>query len=102
MTGWCGDGGTNSLWARGAFASALGYDNQEIFDLLDLSNGIVDAAERDSALQEATEMIYSQYWGTSLGFNDAFHASRTYVNDFHGTMWYENLVTEENNVWLDK
>ncbi|MDX1414715.1 MAG: ABC transporter substrate-binding protein [Candidatus Promineifilaceae bacterium] len=102
MTGWCGDGGTNSLWGRGGFASPLGYDDAEIFDLLDQANEIGDPAERDSVLQAATEKIYSQYWGTSLSFHDFFSASRSYVHDFGGTMWYENLVTEENNVWLDK
>lgn len=102
MTGWCGDGGTNSLWGRGGFASALGYDDEDIFAQLDLASTVADPAERDSILQEATEMIYSQYWGTSLGFSDSFSASRSYVVDFGGTMFVENLVTDENNVWLDK
>ncbi len=102
MTGWCGDGGTNSLWGRGAFASALGYADEEIYDLLEQSNAIGDPAERDAVLQEATEKIYSQYWGTSLGFHDFFSASRSYVRDFGGTMWFENLVTEENNVWVEE
>lgn len=102
MTGWCGDGGTNSLWGRDGFASSLGYDNDEIFDLLDQASAVGDPEERDSILQEATESIYSQYWGTSLGFHDFFTASRSYVEDFGGTLFFENLVTDENNVWLNK
>jgi hypothetical protein len=47
-------------------------------------------------------MIYSKYWGSCMGFHDSFSASREYVRDFGGTMWFENLVTEDNNVWLDK
>ena len=88
MTGWCGDGGTNSLWGRGGFASALGYDDDEIFDLLDQANTVGDPDERDSILQEATEKIYSQHWGTSLGFHDFFTASRSYVNDFGGSLFF--------------
>jgi peptide/nickel transport system substrate-binding protein len=102
MTGWCGDGGTNSLWGRGAFAAGLGYEDTEIQDLLDEANGIIDPGERDKVLQQATELIYSKYWGSCMGFHDSFTASREYVRDFGGTMWFENLVTEENNVWLDK
>jgi peptide/nickel transport system substrate-binding protein len=102
MTGWCGDGGTNSLWGRGAFASPLGYEDAEIHDLLDEANITTDAAKRDGLLQEATELIYSKYWGSCMGFRDFFTASRSYVHDFPGTMWHENLVTEKNNVWVDK
>jgi peptide/nickel transport system substrate-binding protein len=102
MTGWCGDGGTNSLWGRGAFASPLGYEDAEIHDLLDEANTITDPGTLDSVLQEATEKIYSKYWGSCMGFHDFFTSSRAYVHDFPGTMWHENLVTEKNNVWVDK
>ncbi len=102
MTGWCGEGGTNSLWGEGAFASSLGYQDQDIFDLLDEAAGLVDRDERDTVLKQATEMIYSQYWGVCLGFHDFSSASLATVHDFGGSLWYENLVTEVNNVWVDK
>jgi peptide/nickel transport system substrate-binding protein len=102
MTGWCGEGGTGNLWGRGAFGSALGVSDEQVFTLLDQSNSLLDRSQRDAKLQEATDRIYSLYWGSCLGFSDFVMAARSYVHDYNGTYWHENLVTEKNNVWVDK
>ncbi|MFQ5596098.1 MAG: ABC transporter substrate-binding protein [Anaerolineae bacterium] len=100
MAGWCGDGGMNGLWGGEGMARSMGYDNPEVFDLLDKANTIVDPAERDKTLREAAVKIYSQHWAVPLGFHNAYQASRSRVHDFHGTMWFQNLCTERNNVWI--
>jgi peptide/nickel transport system substrate-binding protein len=102
LGGFCGDGGMNSLWGRQGFARSMGYDDPDIMDLLDSANELVDAAERDRVLREAANLIYSRYWAIPLGFRDTFQASRAWVHDFPGTLWYENLCTERNNVWVSK
>ena len=102
LSGFCGDGGMNSLWGREGFARAMGYDDSQVFDLLDRANTVVDAAERDEILRQAANRIYSQYWAVPMGFRDSFLASRSWVFDFHGTLWFENLCTEHNNVWVTK
>jgi ABC-type transport system substrate-binding protein len=102
MGGWCGDGGTNGLWGRGSFAGSMGFADEEVFALLDESNRIVDAEQRDQLIREAADKIYGQYAAVPMGFFYFFNASRPWVKDFHGTLWFENLVTEQNNVWLDR
>lgn len=102
LSGFCGDGGMNSLWGREGFARAMGYDDPQVFDLLDRANTILDSTERDKTLREAADRIYSQYWAVPLGFRSSFQASRAWVNDFGATMWFQNLCTEQNNVWVSK
>jgi peptide/nickel transport system substrate-binding protein len=102
LSGFCGDGGMNSLWGRDGFARAMGYDDTQVFDLLDQANTVVDPAERDEILHQAANRIYSQVWAVPMGFGDSFLASRSSVHDFHGTLWFENLCTEYNNVWVTK
>jgi peptide/nickel transport system substrate-binding protein len=102
LGGFCGDGGMNSLWGRQGFARSMGYGDPAISDLLDRSNEIVDAAERDELLRQAANLIYGSYWAIPLGFRDGFQASRAWVHDFPGTLWCENLCTERNNVWVSK
>jgi peptide/nickel transport system substrate-binding protein len=102
MSGWCGDGGTNALWGREGMARAMGYDDPEIFRLLDEANTLVDPVQRDQVLQEAANRIYSQYWAISLGFHDSFQATRAGVHNFHATLWFQNLCTDANNVWVSR
>jgi peptide/nickel transport system substrate-binding protein len=102
MSGWCGDGGTNALWGREGMARSLGYDDDEIFRLLDEANTLVDPVRRDQVLQEAANRIYSQYWAISLGFHDSFQATQTGVHDYRGTLWFQNLCTDANNVWVTR
>lgn len=102
MTGWCGEGGTSNLWGRGAFGAALGVADEDVFTLLEEASTMLDRDARDAKLQVATERIYSLYWGSCLGFNDFSMAARSYVHDYHGTYWHENLVTDFNNVWVEK
>ena len=103
MTGWCGEGGTNNLWGRNAWGSPLGIVDEEVFTLLDEASTLVDREARDAKLQEATERIYGDlYWGACLGFHDFVMSARSYVHDYLGTYWHENIVTDFNNVWVDK
>jgi ABC-type transport system substrate-binding protein len=102
MSGFCGDGGMNSLWGREGLARAMGYDDPQVFDLLDQANTLIDPVERDEILRQAADRIYSLVWTVPLGFRDSYLASRSWVHDFHGTLWFENLCTEYNNVWVTK
>lgn len=102
MAGWCGDGGTDNLWGETGFAKPLGYDDSDLYALLKEANSTVDAEKRDGILQQATEKIYSQYWAIPTGFNESFLAFRSYVKEYTAPYWFQNLVTVENNVWLDK
>jgi peptide/nickel transport system substrate-binding protein len=102
MSGWCGDGGMNGLWGGEGMARAMGYDDAEVFELLESANTLVDPAERDKTLRAAADKIYSHYWAVPMGFHNFFQASRSWVHDFHGTLWFQNLCTEGNNVWLTK
>jgi ABC-type transport system substrate-binding protein len=102
LGGFCGDGGMNSLWGREGLARPLGYDDSEVFDLLERANALVDAAERDSMLRQAANRIYSQYWAVPMGFRYSYQASRARVHDYDATMWFQNLCTGQNNVWLSE
>jgi ABC-type transport system substrate-binding protein len=102
LRGFCGDGGMNGLWGREGVIRPMGYDDEQIFDLLDEANALIDPAARDETLRAAADRIYSQYWAVPLGFRVAFQASRSRVHDFYGTIWFQNLCTERNNVWLSE
>jgi len=102
LGGFCGDGGMNSLWGGLGMAPFMGYEDAEIFALLDQANAVVDPAERDEVLRQAADKIYSQYWAVPMGFRNTYQASRSWVHDFHGVMWFMNLCTDYNNVWLTK
>jgi ABC-type transport system substrate-binding protein len=100
--GFCGDGGMNSLWGGLGMARSMGYEDAEIFALLDRANTIVDPAERDEVLRQAADKIYSQYWAVPMGFRNTYQASRSWVHDFHGAQFFLNLCTEYNNVWVTR
>jgi len=102
LSGFCGDGGMNSLWGRNGLARAMGHDDPQVFDLLAQASTTVDPAARDETLRRAANEIYRQYWAVPLGFRDSFQASRSWVHDFYGTLWSENLCTAYNNVWVSK
>lgn len=102
MGGFCGDGGTNSLWGRGGMASLRGYADDELFSLLDQANATVDPDQRDALLRQAANRIYGQVWAVPLGFNERYQAARSWVHDYYGTIWFQNLCTEQNNVWVSK
>lgn len=102
MSGWCGEGGLNSLWGSTGFAAPMGYSDEEVGKLLDEANITSDPEARTALLEEATDKIYSQYYAVSLGFYMPFEASRSYVKDNPVASWFFNVVTEKNNLWLDK
>ncbi len=98
--GWCGEGGTNSLWGENGFASPLGYKDQQIFDWLAQAAVATDEAARETELQNATTRIAELYWQSSFGFFNIFTVKRSYVKDFQGGEWTLNLVTDDHNVWI--
>ena len=98
--GWCGEGGTNSLWGENGFASPPGYKDQQIFDWLSQAAVATDEAARETELQNATTRIAELYWQSSFGFFNIFTVKRSYVKDFQGGEWTLNLVTDDHNVWI--
>ncbi len=98
--GWCGEGGTNSLWGRNGWIKSLGYEDEEIFDLLDKSAVNMNEEERESQLQAVTQRIAELYWEPSFGFFNIFTVKNNYVKDFFGGEWTLNLVTDDHNVWI--
>jgi peptide/nickel transport system substrate-binding protein len=102
MSGWCGDGGMNGLWGGSGLARAQGYDDSEVFALLDQANIIVDPAKRDEVLRQAANKIYGQYWAVPISFQVGYNATRSWVEEYQYPMWWENICTEKNNVWLTR
>jgi hypothetical protein len=60
MTDWCGEGVTSSLWGRGAFVSALGIADEEVFTLLEEESTILDRDLRDAKLQMILRQNHNQ------------------------------------------
>lgn len=99
-SGWCGEGGTNSLWGENGFGSPLGYDDPEVYDLLAKAAVNLNEEEREQQLQSVTTKIAEQYRAPSYGFFNIFTVKRSYVKDFQGGEWTLNLVTDDHNVWI--
>lgn len=100
--GFCGDGGLNALFGGGGLAYALGYVNEEAAAMLDEANMIVDPAERDQQLRDAQDLLYRDYVVSTLGFGASGYILSDKVQDFNNSLWFLNLVTTENNVWLEE
>lgn len=101
MFGWCGEGGTTGLWGTSGFATSMGSDQfPEAQALLTESNTLVDRDERDAAVREAANMLYSQYVSIPVGFVQSYFATSSKVQDFGGVLWWFNIVTETNNTWI--
>ncbi|MEM5774519.1 MAG: ABC transporter substrate-binding protein [Anaerolineaceae bacterium] len=98
--GFCGDGGLNALFGGGGLAYALGYTNEEASALLDQANMEVDPAKRDEMLRTAQDMVYSDYVAYTLGFGSGGVIINEKVQDFEPGLWFLNLVTTKNNVWV--
>lgn len=101
-SGFCGEGGLNSFYGSTGLAPAWGFDNQEVFDLLDSANTIVDKDERQNTLQSATRKIYEDYSDIPMGFAVGYEITNKAVNDWSITMWWLKVVTSVNNVWLSR
>ncbi|MCE2472311.1 MAG: ABC transporter substrate-binding protein [Anaerolineae bacterium] len=100
--GWCGEGGTNALWGRNGWISSLGYEDEEIFDLLDKSAQNLNEEEREAQLQAATTRIAALYFEPAFGFFNIFTVKNNYVKDFFGGEWTLNLATDDHNVWINE
>lgn len=101
MMGWCGEGGTNGLWGAGGFAEAMGSTEfPDAQALLTESNTLVERADRDEAVRQAADILYSQYVSIPVGFTQSYFTSSSKVNDFGGIFWWFNIVTANNNTWV--
>lgn len=101
MMGWCGEGGTNGLWGASGFAESMGSTEfPEAQALLTESNTLVERADRDEAVREAANMLYSQYVSIPVGFTQSYFTTTSKVNDFGGIFWWFNIVTVNNNTWV--
>ena len=98
--GWCGEGGTNSLWGRNGWIASLGYEDEEVFRLLDLAASNLNEEEREGQLQAATRRIAELYWEPAFGFFNIFTVKNNYVKDFYGGEWTLNIATDDHNVWI--
>jgi ABC-type transport system substrate-binding protein len=98
--GWCGEGGANSLWGEGGYASELGYADEQVWDYLSQAAVEMNEARREELLQNATRRVAELYWAPSWGYFNIFTVKRTYVKDFEGGEWTLNLVTDDHNVWI--
>jgi peptide/nickel transport system substrate-binding protein len=102
MFGFCGEGGTTSLWGTGGFATAMGSDEfPEAGELLTSSITMVDRDERDAAVRDAANILYSNYVSIPLGFVQSYTTVSNNVHEYPIETWWLNLVTERNNVWKD-
>ena len=98
--GWCGEGGTNSLWGRNGWIDSLGYRDEEVFSLLDLAASNLNEEEREAQLMAATERIAALYWEPAFSFFNIFTVKNNYVKDFFGGEWTLNITTDDHNVWI--
>lgn len=102
MFGFCGEGGTPGLWGTGGFATAMGADQfPEAQALLTQSSTMVDRAERDAAVREGANELYSNYVSIPLGFVQSYSALSSRVHDFGGVLWWFNIATATNNTWVE-
>ena len=100
-SGFCGEGGMNSYWGRSGLGRGWGFDDEEIFTMLDQANTmLVDPELRQTTLQEAHRKIYSTYINIPLGFATGYEITTARVEDWAVTMWFAKLVSTVNNVWL--
>ena len=98
--GWCGEGGTNSLWGENGFAKPLGYKDDQIFKWLTQAAIEMDEPTRQEVLENATKRMHELRWLVSWGHFNIFTAKRSYVKDFFGGEWTLNLVTDDHNLWI--
>jgi len=99
-SGFCGEGGMDGYWGRTGLAPAWGFDDEEVFALLEQANVMTDAEARNDVLMDAHNKIYSTYVDIPLGFATGYEITRARVEDWQVTMWWTKLVTTVNNVWL--
>lgn len=99
-SGFCGDGGMISYWGRDGLAVNWGFEDEEVWALLDESNMIIDVDERQAALVKAHDAIYATYSDIPLGFATGYSISLPNLEDFQMINWSNNLVTSVNNTWL--
>lgn len=101
-SGFGGYGGTISYWGPGGFGEGYGIVLPEAQELLAEAATLVDPDERAPLIYDAQQIVYGDYYAISLGFQTGYAAYNTRLHDFGGMLWWLNLVTVQNNVWLSQ
>ncbi|MBI9047183.1 MAG: ABC transporter substrate-binding protein [Anaerolineaceae bacterium] len=101
-SGFCGEGGLNSYYGRDALGSMMGFDNEEVFTILENANTMFDPVERNETLIKATDLIYADYPGIPLGFSTGTIITSAKLQDYVLSFDLLNIVTENNNMWIEQ
>ena len=99
-SGFCGEGGLDNLWGKNGFASSMGFENEEVWQLLEKANVTIEPEERQSILVEATNLIYQDY--PAIPYGGFFVVSNVISSKVKDYQEYLILVSPENNVWLEE
>lgn len=78
------------------------YNNPEVNLLLDEASSTLDFATRNSLWLEAQRLIMADRAGIPLYFEDGYSVIRNHVRDFTAMSAGLNLVSEQNNVYLEE
>ncbi len=101
----CGSaGGFQQCWSQDAsFVKVLGYNDPQVFSLIQQANTASDVQQQDMLLQQAQRLAFGQYWViNATGPVGALQAAQSYVKDYGSRWHFDNVCTTNNNVWLDK
>lgn len=101
-SGFCGEGGLASYWGESGLGRAMGYEDTDVFALINQSNLEIDPVKRNETLMQATDKIYGSYADIPLGFMTNYEITSAKLQDYSTAFWYQNLVTDFNNVWLSQ
>lgn len=99
--GFCGEGGLNGFWGRSGLAPKQGYNNEEVFKLLDEANILLDVQKREETLRTATDLIFKEYVDVPFGFSTAYEVTPAKVHNYEYVDWFQNITTDFNNVWIE-
>ena len=78
------------------------YGNPEVDALLSQGSVTIDPKEREAIWKKAQQKIMEDVVVIPLYFEFGYTAADAKVNDFIPQEWNLNLVSEENNVWLNR
>jgi peptide/nickel transport system substrate-binding protein len=101
----CGSaGGVQQCWDKSApFPQVFGYNDPEVFSLIQQANSMADVQLQDGLLQEAQRRIFGEFWTiNATGPTGALQAAQSYVRDYGSRWHFDNVCTTRNNVWLDR
>ncbi|MEN8171796.1 MAG: ABC transporter substrate-binding protein [Chloroflexota bacterium] len=101
-SGFCEPAAMSSLYGAGGLGTLMGYENEEVFALVDASNAMMDPAERNETLLNVSDLIFADYPAIPLGFTNTMIIASAKIHDYALQNSLQNVVTEYHNVWLDQ